>query len=242
MQPPVKFSDRSDYKRKMNELLKIDPQRTVVLTVDMQHEYLDMEAGTAPVAPEEAKRVISHTRRLLDFARAEGLPVIHAYVKRRPIEVEYGFLTSRAGGVSERAGLSQNAQAGARKGPNRVDGMRTAEIPAELVAPGDVHVTTKRVTDAFHGTDLEMLLSRVFRAQTVVLTGINTDTCVYGTTFGASNRGFQPVVISDCVASMRGPDHHWMALELMARSIAWVLTVEEFKEKLRLSLSEKAAP
>ena len=233
MQPPVEFSDRSDYKRKMNELLKIDPQRTVVLTVDMQHEYLDMEAGTAPVAPEEAKRVISHTRRLLDFARAEGLPVIHAYVKRRPIEVEYGFLTSRAGGVSERAGLSQNARAPARKGPNRVDGMRTAEIPAELVAPGDVHVTTKRVTDAFHGTDLEMLLSRVFRAQTVVLTGINTDTCVYGTTFGASNRGFQPVVISDCVASMRGPDHHWMALELMSRSIAWVLTVDEFKAKLK---------
>ena len=233
MQPPVEFRDRSEYKRKMNELLKIDPARTVIVTVDMQREYLDMDVATAPVAAEEARRVISHTRKLLDFARAEGLPVIHAYVKRRPIEVEYGFLTSRAGGVSERAGLSQNAQAGARKGPNRVEGMPTTEVPAELVAPGDVHMTTKRVTDAFHGTDLEMLLSRVFKAQTVVLTGINTDTCVYGTAFGTSNRGFQPVVISDCVASMRGPEHHWMALELMARSIAWVLTVDEFKAKIQ---------
>lgn len=41
------------------------------------------------------------------------------------------------------------------------------------------------------------------------------------------------VVIADCVASMRGKDHHGMALELMSRSIAWVLTVEQFKEKVR---------
>ena len=48
----------------------------------------------------------------------------------------------------------------------------------------------------------------------------------------AGNRGYQPVVVSDCVASMRGPDQHWMALELMARSVAWVMTVEEVKAKL----------
>src|SRR5258706_16278099 len=125
MQPPVEFRDRSDYKRKMNELLKIDPNKTVVVTVDMQNDYLDMEVATAPVAPEEAKRVISHSRRLLDFARAEGLPVIHAYVKRRPVEVEHGFVNSSAAGGSQRARLSQNAQAEARKGPNPVHGLRT---------------------------------------------------------------------------------------------------------------------
>ena len=63
--------------------------------------------------------------------------------------------------------------------------------------------------------------------------GINTDTCVYSTAFAASNRGYKTVVISDRVASMRGKDAHWMALELMGRSIAWVLTVEEFKAKLK---------
>ncbi len=65
-----------------------------------------------------------------------------------------------------------------------------------------------------------------------MITGINTDTCVYCTTFSTANRGYKPVVISDCVASMRGKDSHWMALELMSRSIAWVLSVEEFKEKV----------
>lgn len=29
MQPPVEIRDRSEYKRRMNELLKLDPRRTV---------------------------------------------------------------------------------------------------------------------------------------------------------------------------------------------------------------------
>ena len=56
---------------------------------------------------------------------------------------------------------------------------------------------------------------------------------MYSTAFSTSNRGYKTVVVSDCVASMRGKDNHWMALQLMSRSIAWVLTVEELKEKLR---------
>jgi nicotinamidase-related amidase len=231
MNPPVEIRDRSDFKRRMNDLLKVDPRRTVVLTVDMQNDYLDMECGTAPVAPQEAKRVIGHARRLLEFARAQGMPVIHAYVKRRPVEAELGFVTSVLGTASQKARISQNAQAEARKGPDRVDGTPQAELPAGIAAPGDIHVTTKRVMDAFHGTDLDTLLGRAYKAETVVITGINTDTCVYATTFAAGNRGYQPVVISDCVASMRGLDHHWMALELMSRSIAWVMTVDEFKAK-----------
>ena len=233
MQPPVEIRDRSEYKRRMNELLTIHPRRTVVVTVDMQNDYLDMKLATAPVAPEEAGRVIGNTRRLLEFARTEGIPVIHVYVKRRPVEVERGFESHPMVSMSQRARFSQNAQAEARRGPDRIDGTPQAELPAELVAPGDVHVTTKRLMDAFHGTDLDTLIGRVFKAETVVLTGINTDTCVLATTFAAGNRGYQPVVISDCVASMRGLDQHWMALEIMSRSIAWVLTVDEFKAKVK---------
>ena len=234
MKPPVEIRDRSEYQRRMNELLRIDPRRTVVLTVDMQNEYLDMNVATSPVAPEESKRVIAHARKLLGFARAEGIPVIHAYVKRRPVEVERGFfVTGVMTEASRRARLSQNAQAEARKGPDRIDGTPAAEVPSELVEPGDIHVTTKRSMDAFFGTDLDMLVARTFKAETVVITGINTDTCVYSTAFSAQNRGYQPVVISDCVASMRGLDHHWMALELMSRSIAWVMKVDEFKAKVQ---------
>lgn len=234
MKPPVDFQDRSQYKARMNALLRIDRRSTVVVTVDMQRDYLDPEVASAPVAPEESERVMKHARDLLDFARAEGLPVVHVYVRRRRVESERGWETAGATfRISREHQLSQNAQAGVRRIPDRREGSPQAEVPAILVAPDDVHVTTKKSLDGFLGTDLDFLLGRVYRAQTVVLTGINTDTCIYSTAFSASNRGYQTVVISDCVASMRGRDHHWMALELMARSIAWVLTIEEFKDKLR---------
>lgn len=233
MKPPVEFQDRGAYRARMNELLRIDPARTVVLTVDMQRDYLDPEVASAPVALEEAERVMKHARDLLDFARGRGLPVVHVYVNRRRVESERGLETAgETFRVNREHGLSQNAQRGVRTIPDRREGSPQAEVPAILVAPDDVHVTTKKSLDGFLGTDLEFLLSRVYKAETVVLTGINTDTCVYSTAFSASNRGFRTVVISDCVASMRGRDHHWMALELMARSIAWVLTVAEFKAKL----------
>lgn len=233
MKPPVEFQDRGAYRARMNELLRIDPARTVVLTVDMQRDYLDPEVASAPVALDEAERVMKHARDLLDFARGRRLPVVHVYVNRRRVESERGLETAgETFRVGREAGLSQNAQRGVRTIPDRREGSPQAEVPAILVAPDDVHVTTKKSLDGFLGTDLEFLLSRVYKAETVVLTGINTDTCVYSTAFSASNRGFRTVVISDCVASMRGRDHHWMALELMARSIAWVLTVAEFKAKL----------
>ena len=66
----------------------------------------------------------------------------------------------------------------------------------------------------------------------MILTGINTDTCVYATTFTTANLGYSPIVVADCVGSMRGKDSHVMALELMSRSIAWVLTLDEMLERI----------
>ena len=232
MQPPVEFLDRSAYAAAMNARLEIDPRRTAVLTVDMQRDYLDMQVGSSPVAPDEAERVLRHARELLDFARAEGLPVVHVYVSRRPVELSAGLAGPKPAASLEYK-ISQNVQTEVRPIPDRPAGSPQAEVPAALLAPDDLHVTTKKSLDGFLDTDLDALLRRVLHVDTLVLTGINTDTCVYSTTFAASNRGYTPIVISDCVASMRGKDAHWMALELMSRSIAWVLTVDEFKAKVR---------
>jgi nicotinamidase-related amidase len=232
MRPPVEFLDRGKYKTAMNDLLEIDPRRTAVLTVDMQREYLDLEVGSSPVAGDEADRVLQHARQLLDFVRAEGLPVVHVYVSRRPVELDRG-LSGPKPAASRRHRVSQNVQTEVRDLPDRLAGSPQAEVPAQLLHPNDLHVTTKKSLDGFLDTDLDLLLRRVLQVDTLVLTGINTDTCVYSTTFAASNRGYAPIVISDCVASMRGKDAHWMALELMSRSIAWVLTVEQFKQKVR---------
>jgi biuret amidohydrolase len=240
MRPPVEFLDRSDYKAAMNERLEVDPRRTAVLTVDMQRDYLDMQIASSPVAVDDAERVLHHAKDLLDFVRLEGIPVVHVYVSRRPVELACGLAGPKVA-ASMRHRLSQNIQTDVRDIPDRLAGSPQAEVPAKLLHRDDLHVTTKKSLDGFLDTELDILLRRVLRVDTVVLTGINTDTCVYSTTFAASNRGYAPIVISDCVASMRGKDAHWMALELMSRSIAWVLSVDEFKARVRSGALVSAA-
>jgi nicotinamidase-related amidase len=138
------------------------------------------------------------------------------------------------GRLSRENFLSQNAEAVVNLIPDRLVGSPQADVPAALVGQGDIHITKKGM-DGFFCTELEILLQRAFHADAVVLTGINTDTCVYATTLATAARGYKPIVISDCVASTRGKDQQWMALELMSRSVAWVLTVEQFKEKIRIA-------
>lgn len=232
MQPPVEFQDRQDYKARMNDLLEVDPQQSVALTIDMQRDYLDPSVASAPVDAATAERVVARTAAMLDFCRGQGIPVVHVYVSRRAAETQHGFYNTPYGRASQRARLSQNPNGKADRGPDRIEGSPQVEVVSELVRDSDMHVVTKRAQDSFHLTDLDMLLTRVLRPETLIITGINTDTCVYATTFGASNRGYAPVVVSDCVGSMRGEDHHWMALELMSRSIAWVLSSDELMAKI----------
>ena len=241
MQPPVEICDRSEYKRQMNALLAIDPARTAVLTIDMQRDYLDMEIGSNRLAPEKAQSMLTHGKELLDFARRHNFPVIHTYVKRRQVEIDHSLEAAPFALAGRQRGFSQHARGALRHIPDRLEGSPQADVPAMLVGPGDIHVTSKKTADGFHGTELELILQRVHGAAYVALAGINTDTCVYSTAFSLSNRGYKTIVISDCVGITRGEDHHWMALELMSRSLAWVLTVAEFKKKVAEVLPAAAA-
>jgi len=230
----MEIVDRSSFKRTMNDALRLDPSETVALTVDMQREYLDPTVGQCVVEEDAAARVLTCAKTFLDGCRSIGIPVIHAYVTRRQEELDAGIHT---GGlayniVGRDIDASQAPHLPGRTRGDRVVGSPESQVPAELVEPSDVHVTTKKSLDGFSGTDLEFLLLRTYRAKNVLLSGINTDTCVYSTTFTAANLGYTPVVVSDCVASMRGNDSHEMALELMARSIAWVMPSDQILKLL----------
>lgn len=226
--------DRSDFKAAMNRRLALALSRTVVLTIDLQREYLDESVGQSVVETEEAERVLQANERLLGTARARGIPVVHAYVERSRHEHEAGFHSGGLAylGAAHEGGISQMPHRPPRSRLDRPEGAFESQVPTRLVAPSDIHVTDKKSLDSFAHTELGFLFSRILRPEFVIITGINTDTCVHSTTFTVANLGYSPVVVADCVASMRGRDSHEMALELMSRSIAWVLTLEEVLERL----------
>ncbi|MBI4171193.1 MAG: cysteine hydrolase [Actinobacteria bacterium] len=216
-------------RERMNDGLELDPRRTAMLTIDMQRMYLDPSVGAKTLPPDEARAVLDASCRLLEACRAIGVPVVHAYVERRPVEIE-----ARVGIRSFTRSFRAESGAAEPDVPDRLDGSPQAELSSVLVRDGDIHVRSKKTSDCFYGTELDQLLARVIRPDTLVLLGINTETCLYATTFAASIRGYRPVVASDCVGSHRGPDNTWMALELLSRTIAWVLPSDAIVAKLRV--------
>lgn len=231
---------RPDISATMNSLLEMDPDRTAILTIDMQREYLDPSVGLNLLGDSEREPLVQATGQLLRAARSSGVPVIHAYVARRPQEVARGLGKSQYSSIGTMHGLTQNVAGGGTREADRLEGSSRAQVLDDFRGDDDVHVTTKKTMDAFHGTDLELLLGRAFDVTTVVVLGVNTDTCVLNTAFAATNRGYRVVVASDCTGSIRGCETHDAALSLISGSFAWVLPSHEITARLRLAVAAPA--
>ena len=229
-------NDVESYKSKMNSLLNLNISNLCVLTVDMQNEYLNEEHGTSPLASDDIKSITKSTTEFLTKMRRNNVPIIHCYVVRRKEEIKNNFFISPYIDVSQSNNLSQNIQAQARKKPERVEGTLSSMLPECFVGEGDFHVTSKRNFDSFHETELHQLISRILGKENILICGVNTDTCVYGTTFGASNRGYKPILVEDCIGSMRGKEQHISALNIISKSIGWVIKKNEIYKKLDIKI------
>src|SRR5712692_10327739 len=81
----VQIVDRSSLLAGLYKELDLKAKETAVVTIDMHRGHLDMDVATMPTKPEDAKRVIANARAALDFARAQGIPVIHVILVYRRI-------------------------------------------------------------------------------------------------------------------------------------------------------------
>ena len=230
----IEIEDHGSALKAMNEHLQIDLKKTAIVTIDMHRGHLDPVEATLPVSMEESKRVCQNAHDLLTFARARGIPVIHVIASFREAEVDkINPRIAAAQVVLSRAAPKTEAQR--RRVPHNIkDSIQTELMPELGPERGDYIIDNKKTFSSFQGTDLEHLLRIVLRVDTVVLIGINTNTCVLCAAFESFNSGYKTVVISDCVASMYGQDLHLLGLENIGRCLGWVLTVNEFKEKVKI--------
>ncbi len=220
--------DRQEFVQGLRRQLIVDPRRTAVLAVDVHRGHLDPEIGTMPVSPDDAARVRAAVARLLDGARAARVPVIYillTYRRTSPPGLE------SMGNPFWRAveAAKQSLTPGRRSTivHHNQEGSPQTEVPPELAPrPGDFVLRSKKRLSAFYGTELDVLL-RSLGTETVVLCGINTNTCVLCTALDAFNRDLRVIVCGDGVASMYGEDLHRFGLENVRRCLGWVLTTDE---------------
>ncbi len=230
----VEMEDHSEALRQQNERLKVDPASTAVVTIDLHNGHLDPVNATVPVGPELAERVVRGAHDVLVFAREHGIPVVHVTVTFREVEAENFYehpkFKSLALEYSTENPLSEAQRA---RVLHNVEGSVQAQLHPDIgPEPGDFWINNKKTWSSFIGTDLDNLLRRILKVDTVVLMGVNTNTCVLNGAFDAGNHGYRVIVIEEGVVSAYGDDLHTFALDAIARTIGWVLSAAEFKEKV----------
>jgi len=129
-----------------------------------------------------AVKIIPNIKKLLKFARKQGIPVIYVTDAHLPT-VDHEFEVW---------------------GPHAQRGSWGAEIVDELKPEKDDFRVLKRKYSAFQGTDLEMLLHKL-KIDTLILTGVVTDICIQHTAADAFYRGYQIIVPKDCVEAVDQP-------------------------------------
>jgi nicotinamidase-related amidase len=232
----VEIVDRASLLQGLYRELELEAKDTAIVTIDMHRGHLDMEVATMPAKPEDAKRVIANARQILDFSRQSRIPVIHVVLVYRRIPglgsegMASPFWKAMHAAQGETDRLTPGRKSTVRE--HNVEGSAGTEIIAELRRPGDYVINNKKRLDCFYGTDLRQLLD-AHKVKNVVLMGINTNTCVLNTAFTAFNLDYRVVVLSDCVASMYGEDLHVLGLQNVARCLGWVITNEQFFDKIK---------
>jgi len=206
-------------------MIHLDPARTAVVAVDMHRGHLDPAVATLPLAPERCGPVIKRAAALFADLRTRRVPIVH-------VVTEYRDAAEIAANPFWKAAHDDPTKA--RQGILRhnLAGSPGTEIIPELHDERDVVVRSKKRYSVFAPTDLEFVLRRRLGADTVILAGINTTTCVLCAAFEAMNRDFRVVVAADAVDSMDGEDMHRFALKLIAAAIGWPLTNDEILQAL----------
>jgi nicotinamidase-related amidase len=175
---------------------EFDPRATALLIIDMQRDFVLPggfgEALGNDVAPLQA--VIAPCRRVLDGARRAGMLVIHT---------REGHSQDHADCPPSKLVRGRGATKIGDTGPMGrilVRGEHGHEIVPELAPlPGEV-VVDKPGKGAFFATHLDHVLhNRGIRS--LVVCGVTTEVCVHTTVREANDRGYECVVLADCVGS-----------------------------------------
>ncbi|MEM6946430.1 MAG: isochorismatase family cysteine hydrolase [Pseudomonadota bacterium] len=203
----------------MTPNLGVDAPKAALVAIDCHRGHLDPEIATMPVAPDVATRVIAANDRLMRGCRAAGLSVIHVMTRYRDAE------EIRANPFWRTRAEDPNAT---RKNvlKHNLDGLPGCTIMPELLDPSDRVVDTKKRYDCFVGTDLDFHL-RAHGINTLILTGVNTNSCILATAVAANVRDYAVIVATDCVDTMDGPDVHAAGLLCIRTAFGWSMSSDE---------------
>jgi biuret amidohydrolase len=197
--------------------ISLRDRRVAAVTIDVHRGHLDPAVATMPIAADKAGEVTKANAAFLQRLRPAGIPVIHVMTAYRNTAEIAGnpWWKAVAGTDATRALVLEH----------QVAGSPGLEIMPEVLEATDLLVTTKKRYDCFVATDLDHVL-RSLRIDTLLLTGINTNSCVLATAVAGNVRDYAVVVVRDCVATMDEALHE-PALAIVGAAFGWTMTSAE---------------
>lgn len=209
---------------------RFHPERTSLLVIDMQRDFLEPGGFGAALGNDVAllRSAIAPTRALLAAARETGLFVMHTREGHRADLADLPPAKRRRGNFAQ--GIGDPGP----MGRILVRGEPGHEIIADLApAPGEP-VIDKPGKGAFFATDLDAILKHR-NIESLLVAGVTTEVCVHTTVREANDRGYECLVVTDCVASYL-PKLHEAALAMIAAQggiFGWLADSEAVIEALR---------
>jgi ureidoacrylate peracid hydrolase len=172
------------------------------------------------IAPYRA--IIPGLRNLIDHMRQFGVPIYYSKAVREKSGLDCIDKVHRIIPESRRERIE--------KMPLCIRGTRDSDVVDELQPHPDDHIVEKRRDSVFQDTEFDLWL-KAFRADTVIFCGIDTYVCVESSVRDAFNKGYDVILVKDCVAS-RNPKLHEATLDQVAEAFGWVMDSVELIQKI----------
>lgn len=218
--------------------IQVDPAKTALLVVDMQHQFISRDGLDAQVAREKGmfdkwayffdridNLTIPNNKKLLDFFRANEL------------EVTFGRIACHHKNGRDRSPVQR------RPGWNNIllpIGDPGAEMVPELAPLPDEIVVNKTTDSVLAGTNYEFLL-RNMGIETVVCTGVVTDQCVASTVRSLADAGFEVILVEDACAAATQSLHD-AEIMIMNQIYCQVMSTDEVISLVQEEINARLAP
>lgn len=158
------------------------PDKKAFLVVDMLNDFVK-EKGTLVVP--DAIKIVPAIKRRLDEARDGDASIIYVTDAHRPDDPEFQMWPAHA-----------------------IAGTWGSQVIDELKPQPEDYIIPKRRYSGFFGTQLELIL-RELAVDTVIITGVLTNICVFFTAVEAKALTYRVIVPRDSVVSTSVEENNW---------------------------------
>ncbi len=204
--------------------LQFDPATTALLIIDMQRDFLE-SGGFGEMLGNDVsllRSTIEPCKRVLEAARRIGMIIIHTREGHRPDLADAPPAKLARGKL--KVGIGDQGP----MGRVLVRGEHGHDIIPELYPTAGEPVIDKPGKGSFYETDLQLILQNN-KIATLIVCGVTTEVCVHTTVRQANDRGYECLVVSDCVGSYF-PEFQRVALEMIKAQggiFCWVTDSQE---------------